>query len=108
MAQGRMHLLEALAIADSKSVGSDIENVRIIRSLTTTSGELLVVDVARIRRGETLPMPLMEGDIVYVPKNIFGTWNDALAELLPTLQAVSAFLQPFVSITYLQNNLNKN
>ncbi len=101
MAQGRINLLEALAIADLRSVGSDIQNVRIIRSLTTTSGELLVVDVASIRRGETLPFQLMDGDVVYVPPSIFGTWNDALAELLPTLQAISAALQPFVSIQYL-------
>jgi polysaccharide export outer membrane protein len=101
MAQGRMHLLEALATADPRSVGSDIENVRIIRSLTTTSGELLVVDVAKIRRGETLSFQLMDGDIVYVPKNMFGNWNDALAELLPTLQAISALMQPFVTIKYL-------
>lgn len=101
MAQGRINLLEALAIADPHSVGSDIENVRIIRSLTTTTGELLVVNVARIRRGKTLPMQLMEGDIVFVPKNMFGTWNDALAELLPTLQTISTLLQPFVSIKYL-------
>ena len=97
----RCVLLEALASADPRSVGSDIENVRIIRSLTTTSGELLVVDVAKIRRGETLPFQLMDGDIVYMPKNMFGNWNDALAELLPTLQAISSFLQPFVSIKYL-------
>jgi polysaccharide export outer membrane protein len=101
MAQGRMHLLEALAVAAPPSVGSDIENVRIIRSLTTTSGELLVVDVAKIRRGETLPLQLMDGDVVFVPKNLFGTWNDALAEMLPTLQAFSALLQPFVNIKYL-------
>ncbi len=101
MAQGRINILEALAVADPRNVGSDIENVRIIRSLTTTRGELLVVDVARIRRGETVPLQLMEGDIVYVPKNIFGTWNDALAEMLPTLQAISSLMQPFVTIKYL-------
>lgn len=101
MAHGRMNILEALAIADPRNVGSDIENVRIIRSLTTTTGELLVVDVARIRRGEALPMPLMEGDVLYVPKNMFGTWNDALTEILPTLQAISSFMQPFVTIKYL-------
>src|SRR5512133_803580 len=104
MAQGRMHLLEALAVAAPPSVGSDIKNVRIIRSLTTTSGELLVVDVEKIRRGETLSFQLMAGDVVYVPKDIFGTWNDALAELLPTLQAISALMQPFVTIKYLTNN----
>ena len=104
MPQGRMNLLEAIAAADPRIVGSDIKNVRIIRSLTTTSGELLVVDLSKIRRGETLPMQLVEGDVVYIPKNAFGTWNDAIAEILPSLQAISALLQPFVSLTYLKNN----
>jgi len=104
MAQGRMNLLEAIAAADPRSVGSKLEHVRIIRSLTTTTGELLVVDVAAIRRGETVPMQLAEGDVVYVPKNAFGSWNDAIAEILPSLQAVSALLQPFVQIKFLTEN----
>jgi len=102
MAQGRMNLLEAIAAADPQSVGSKLEHVRIIRSLTTTTGELLVVDVAAIRRGEALSMQLVEGDVVYVPKNAFGTWNDAIAEILPSLNAVSALLQPFVQIKFLK------
>jgi len=96
-----MNILEAIASADPRTVGHDLQNVRIIRSLTTTSGELLVVDVDKIRRGETLPMQLMEGDVVYIPKNSLGTWNDAINEILPSLQAVSALLQPFVSIKFL-------
>jgi len=103
MPQGRMNLLEAIAAADPRPVGSQLKHVRIIRSLTTTTGELLVVDVAAIRRGETLPMQLAEGDVVYVPKNAFGTWNDAIAEILPSLQAVSALLQPFVQIKFLND-----
>jgi polysaccharide export outer membrane protein len=78
-----------------------VEHVRIIRSLTTTTGELLVVDVASIRRGETLSMQLVEGDVVYVPKSAFGTWNDAIAEILPSLTAVGAILNPFVQIKFL-------
>ncbi|MFZ4856979.1 MAG: polysaccharide biosynthesis/export family protein [Desulfuromonadaceae bacterium] len=101
MAQGRMNLLEAVASADLRAVGYDLTNVRIIRSLTTTSGELLVVDVEKIRRGETYPMMLMDGDVIYIPKSAFGTWNDAITEMLPSLQAVSSLLQPFVSIKYL-------
>ncbi|MGB7630484.1 MAG: polysaccharide biosynthesis/export family protein, partial [Candidatus Deferrimicrobium sp.] len=102
MAQGRMNLLEAIAAADPQSVGSNLEQVRIIRSLTTTTGELLVVDVARIRSGKTLSMQLVEGDVVYVPRNAFGTWNDAIAEILPSLNVVSALLQPFVQIKFLK------
>jgi Periplasmic protein involved in polysaccharide export len=101
MAQGRMNLLEAIATADPRSVGSELEHVRIIRSLTTTTGELLVVDVASIRRGETLSMQLAEGDVVYVPKNAFATWNDAIAEILPSLNAISSLLQPFVQIKFM-------
>ena len=101
MAQGRMNLLEAIATADVRTTGYDLKNVRIIRSLTTTSGELLVVDVEQLRRGETLPFQLMDGDVVYVPKSAFGTWNDVIADILPSLTAVSNLLQPFVSIKYL-------
>ncbi len=101
MAQGRMNLLEAIAAADPPSIGTKLEHVRIIRSLTTTTGELLVVDVAAIRRGEALSMQLVEGDVVYVPKNAFGTWNDAIAEILPSLTAVGAILNPFVQIKFL-------
>jgi len=101
MARGRLDILEAIAASDPRPVGLDLKNVRIIRSLTTTSGELLVVDVEKIRRGETLTMQLFEGDVVYVPKNAFGTWNDVIGEILPSLQAVSALLQPFVNIKFL-------
>jgi len=101
MPRGRMDILEAIAASDPRPVGLDLKNVRIIRSLTTTSGELLVVDVEKIRRGETLTMQLIEGDVVYVPKNAFGTWNDIIGEILPSLQAVSALLQPFVNIKFL-------
>jgi polysaccharide biosynthesis/export protein len=101
MFQGRMNILEAIASSDPRTVGLDLQNVRIIRSLTTTTGELLVVDVKKIRRGETLPMQLIEGDVVYIPQNAFGTWNDAINEILPSLQAVSALLQPFVAIKFL-------
>lgn len=104
MPQGRMNILEAIASADPRTVGLDLTNVRIIRSLTTTSGELLVVDIEKIRRGETLPMQLMDGDVIYIPKNAFGTWNDAIAEMLPSLQAISSLLQPFVSIKYLNSS----
>ena len=101
MLQGRMNLLEAISTADPRSTGSDLKNVRIIRSLTTTTGELLVVDLASIRRGEAMPLELLEGDVIYVPRNSFGTWNDAINDILPSLTAVSALLQPFVSIEYL-------
>lgn len=101
---GGINLAQAIASAELRDTGYNINHVRIIRSLSTTRGELLVIDFERVLRGEALPIPLMEGDIVYVPKSAFGTWNDIIADILPTLQAVSSALQPFVSIEYLKRN----
>lgn len=99
-----LNLAQAIANAELRDTGYDFTHVRIIRSLSTTRGELLVVDFDKVLRGEALPLQLVEGDIVYVPKSGFGTWNDVIAEILPSLQAVSSALQPFVSITYLKRN----
>jgi len=98
---GGLNLAQAVAAADLRDTGYDIRYVRIIRSLSTTRGELLVVDFEKMLRGEALPFPLTDGDVVYVPKSAFGNWNDALAELLPSLQLISALLQPFVNAKYL-------
>jgi len=96
-----LNLAQAIASAELRDIGFDFRHIRIIRSLSTTRGELIVVDYDKVLRGEALPMQLSEGDIVYVPKSRFGNWNDAIAEMLPSLQAVSALLQPFVSIKFL-------
>jgi len=101
MQQGGLNLAQAIANAELRETGYDFHHVRIIRSLSTTRGELLVVDFDRVLRGEALPVQLMGGDIVYVPKSAFGTWNDVIADILPTLQAISAALQPFVNIKFL-------
>lgn len=101
MPPGGLNLAQAIASAELRDIGYDFRHVRIIRSLSTTRGELIVVDYDRVLKGESLPMELSEGDIVYVPKSRFGNWNDAIAEMLPSLQAVSAVLQPFVSIKFL-------
>lgn len=96
-------LAQAIATAELRDAGHDFNHVRIIRSLTATRGELLVVDFERILRGDAMPLALRDGDIVYVPKNGFGTWNDAIAEMLPSLQFVGSVLQPFVQIKYLED-----
>lgn len=96
-------LSQALATADVRDTGYDIGKIRIIRSLSATRGELLVVDFAKMLKGEVLPLALQEGDVIYVPKSGMGNWNDAIAEILPSLQVFSAALQPFVNIKYLSN-----
>lgn len=101
MPPGGLNLAQAIASAELRDIGYDFRHIRIIRSLSTTRGELIVVDYDRVLKGEALPVQLLEGDIVYVPKSPFGNWNDAIAEMLPSLQMVSAILQPFVSIKFL-------
>jgi polysaccharide export outer membrane protein len=98
---GGLTLPQAIATAELRDVGHDFRYIRIIRSLSATSGELMVVDFDKILRGEAMPLFLQQGDIVFVPKSGLGNWNDAINEILPSLQAFSTLLQPFVSIKYL-------
>jgi polysaccharide export outer membrane protein len=102
--QSGLTLSQAIASAELREIGYDFRHVRVIRSYSPTKGELMVVDFDRILRGEALTVALREGDIIYVPKSGVGTWNDAIAEILPSLQAVSAILQPFVQIKFLSDN----
>ncbi|MHC1698695.1 MAG: polysaccharide biosynthesis/export family protein [Geobacteraceae bacterium] len=102
MLQSGLNLAQAIGSAELRDTGFDFKHVRIIRSLSATRGELIVVDFDRILRGDALPMPLMEGDIVYVPRSNMGAWNDAINEMLPSLQAISAVLQPFVQLEFLR------
>ncbi|HDQ03883.1 MAG TPA: sugar transporter [Deltaproteobacteria bacterium] len=96
-------LAQAIAGAELRDTGYDLNYVRIIRSYSATRGELIVVDFERIMRGETMAMPLRNGDIVYVPRSALGGWNDAISEMLPSLQMFSALLAPFVQIKYLRD-----
>jgi len=100
---GGLTLAQAIATAELRDTGHDFQYIRIIRSHSATQGELLVVDFDKILRGESMPMPLHQGDIIFVPKSGLGSWNDAINEILPSLQAFSALLQPFVSIKYLSD-----
>lgn len=100
---GGLNLTQAIAAAELRDTGYELRFIRIIRSHSATRGELMVVDFERILRGEALPLALQNGDIVYVPKSNIGSWNDALNELLPTLQTFAAILSPFVQIKYLRD-----
>jgi polysaccharide export outer membrane protein len=99
MLLGRLDLVQALAQAGGQiKIGSDLKYVRLIRSLSPTRGELMVIDVEKILRGQALSFPLMAGDIVYVPRSTIGNWHDVFSEILPVLQAFSAALQPFALV----------
>lgn len=100
---GGLTLTQALAQAGLKFPGAKDSRVRILRSLSPTQGQLLVVDLAKEMRGEALPFQIQPGDIIYVPTSNLRSWNETLGELLPSLQGVSTLLQPFVQIRYLTN-----
>ena len=104
MVNGRLNLVQALAEAGIDSKPYNHNQIRIIRSLSPTKGQLMVVDLGKVMNGQAMPMSLMDGDIVYVPKTPMGGWNEAMQELLPTLQVISGILQPFVQIEYLKDN----
>lgn len=96
-----MDLLQAIAMAGFQEIGYHARRVFLIRSLSTTRGQLMVVDVDLIVRGDALPVELCEGDVIYIPKSAMTSWNEAVTEILPTLQAFGAIISPFVQLKYL-------
>ena len=80
-----------------------LDETRVIRS-EGDRGELFVVDVERILEGEAANFHLEPGDVIFVPTTRLTDWNLAIQQLLPTLQGVSAVLNPFVQIKFLQRN----
>lgn len=100
---GRLTLLQALAQAGfgfRDHAQGKLSETHVIRS-SGASGELFVVDAERILDGEAGPFELAPGDVVYVPPTGITSWNQALEQLLPTLQTISGLLTPFVQIKYL-------
>jgi polysaccharide export outer membrane protein len=75
---------------------ANLERVRVIRARSPVDGELYVVDFSKIIKGESFDMPLEPGDIVYVPPNGIGSWNDVVAAITPTIEMFSLALDPFV------------
>jgi polysaccharide export outer membrane protein len=104
MTNGRLDLVQALGFAQIGKHPYNHEHIRIIRSLSPTKGQLMVVDLSQIVNGQAMPMSLMDGDIIYVPKTRMGGWNEAIGELLPSLQLIAGILQPFVQLNYLDDN----
>jgi polysaccharide export outer membrane protein len=103
---GRLDIVQALASAGfgfrDRAQGR-LSKTRVIRSEGDT-GEYFIVNVSKILKGQAAPFALAPGDVVYVPPTAFTNWNQALAQLLPTLQTVAGLLQPFVQIRFLENS----
>jgi polysaccharide biosynthesis/export protein len=101
---GRLDILQALAQAGfgfRERAQGVLSETRVIRS-EGDRGELYIVDVERILEGEAANFQLAPGDVIFVPTTALTDWNNAMQQVLPTLQAFSALLSPFVQIKYLQ------
>ncbi|CUJ82405.1 polysaccharide export protein Wza [Shimia thalassica] len=97
-AQGRT-ILEALTMAEGPDGNKALlDEVRIIRSYSTTEGELLVVNVDKMLKGQALDYPLAPGDVVYVPQDSVGEWNDVIEMILPTLEVIGGIVTPIVLV----------
>ena len=102
----RLSLLQALAQAGfgfRERAQGKFSKTRVIRS-DGDRGEVFIIDAKKIMTGEAEPFELMPGDVVYVPPSAFTTWNQALEQLLPTLQTVSSLLTPWVQVRFLQDS----
>ena len=96
-----MNILQAVGIAGLKQVAFHPQKVHLIRSLSPTRGDLIIVDIDAIVNGDAMPISLCDGDVIYIPKAGITSWNEAISEMLPTLQAFGAILSPFVQLKYL-------
>lgn len=102
LATKSMTLLQAITEAGGPlTPAAQMSDVRIIRANSPLEGELLVVDVNQILSGRMLDVPLQSDDIVFIPQNAIGDWNDVVAAVSPSLELVGATLQPFVQIRFL-------
>jgi polysaccharide biosynthesis/export protein len=100
---GRLSLVQALAqvgFGYQDRVQGRLSKTHVIRS-EGDQGELFIVDAARILEGQAGSFELAPGDVVFVPPTAVTTWNEVLAQLLPSLQTISGLLTPFVQIKYL-------
>jgi len=100
---GSLSLLQALSECGfdlTSYTEARLSNIHIIRS-HGASAQYIVVDARQILSGKAAQFALEPGDVVFVPPTAIATWNEILNMALPSLQTVSAVLNPFVEITYL-------
>lgn len=100
---GRLDLLQALAMSGigyRERAQGRLDEVRIIRS-ESDRGKLFVVDAEQILEGNAALFPLAPGDVIFVPESHVTSWNELIQQFLPTLEGVSALLNPFVQIKFL-------
>ena len=100
-------LLESISMVGGYSADeAELKEIRIIRSHSPTTGELIVVDVQKMLAGRGLDFPLEPGDVVYVSRTPLGSWNVAVDTILPSLQLIGGILTPLALINSLLINPN--
>lgn len=99
-------LLEALTLAQGPVAGRALlDHVHIIRSYSAVEGELLVADATAMLTGQGVDLPLLPGDLVFVPQSGVADANDVLAQIVPTLQVIGGVLTPIALVdAILQDN----
>lgn len=100
---GRLTLLQALAQSGfgyRDDAQGRLSATYVIRS-EGDRGELFIVNADRILNGSAAAFELAPGDVIYVPPTAVTNWNEALAQILPSLQTISGLLTPFVQIKFL-------
>jgi polysaccharide export outer membrane protein len=98
-------ILQVLSMAGGPKPGAaQLKAIRIIRSSSPISGELIVYDATSILSGRGPDFPLEPGDVIYVPSGALGDWNAAIAEILPSLTLISGILTPIALVQGLNTN----
>jgi polysaccharide export outer membrane protein len=96
-------LIEAISIAGGQVPGASLmSEVRIIRSTSPTSGELILFDARRVLNGMAPDFRLEPGDVIWVPQNAVGDWNMAISAILPTLELIGGVVTPIALVQSLQ------
>jgi polysaccharide export outer membrane protein len=98
-------ILQALSdVGGPENGAAKLQEVRVIRTLSPTRGELILLDVQGMLSGQKLDFPLQPGDVVYVPRTTLGNWNTAIAQILPSLQVIGGILTPITLIDSLSKS----
>jgi len=100
---GRLSLLQALSVAGmdlNSYTNTRLSAIHIIRA-DGQRAQFFVVNAKMIMDGQAESFDLRPGDIVFVPPTEVATWNQVLAQILPSLQVIAGVLNPFVVIHYL-------
>lgn len=102
-ADGRS-LLQAVAMSGGLVDKAALpEQVRILRPLSPTSAEFLLVNMKSMLTGTAVDYQLEPGDIIYVPDSPVSTWNAALDEMLVSLEFIGGVVTPISLIRTLQD-----